>query len=203
MSLQAFITLSTRVIITWLVLSLLILFIGEYIISLLIPFIAYVTNLLSSNFDCVVSIVNTQESTIIQCAATLSKDIYIESIPTAPAGYKLTSHTNLIHALVPIVILYTALLSWPQVSIKEKLLLCMLGIIGVLVITVTVVPTLLIGNVEAQLISAAERQAGSSFAKPLVMKLVVFFETGGRWLYPIIFALLCKQISNIYFKTKN
>ena len=202
MNYRAFAFLSMRVILIWLLLSICLLMLGEPIIKTMLPLIDYITNSMTNNFACVLSIEKTIDSTIIQCLATLSKDIYIENIPIAPAGYKLTSYTNLVHSLVPIVILYTVLLSWPNVSFKEKIVLCALGIIGLLIITGTVVPILLIGNIEAQLLSVAEREADQYFATPLVMKLVIFFETGGRWLFPILIAIICRSLSKNIFNNK-
>ncbi len=194
MNLRTFIFLSARVFIIWLVLSIIIFITGKYIIGPLLPYISFITDIITDKFTCGLSIEKTSESTVIQCIATMSQDIYIENIPIAPAGYQLTSHTNLIHSLVPIVILFTILLAWPKIEIRHRIILCFFGTVGVLVIIGTVVPILLAGHIEHQLLSAAEKQSGHLMEAPLVMDLVIFFETGGRWIYPVIIAGLCMLI---------
>lgn len=203
MDYRAFIFLSARVLLIWLILSIVVFVLGKHIINPLLPYITYIINTISDTFTCSLSIEKTSESSVIQCLATISKDVYIENIPVAPKGYQLTSYTNLIHSLVPIVILFTVLLSWPRISIKERLFLCLIGVIGVLVIIGTVVPTLLAGHIEHQLLSAAQKQANKLFDAPLVMDLVIFFETGGRWIYPVIVAGMCLLISNITISGKS
>ena len=186
----------------WALVSIAMAILGKSIIEILLPLIQAFINLLTDKFECQLSIFSLSDSSKVQCAATLLKDIYIAEVPVAPRGYNLAYQTNLIHSLVPIVILFTILFSWPGSEHKEMILLFMLGVIAAMLITILVTAILLIGSIDAQLFEVAQRETIQHLDMPITMKLVIFLETGGRWLLPVIFALFCKSLSGGLFDKK-
>ncbi len=190
---------SLRLLLVWLMLSISILFLSEALIALLLPYLTWCVNLLSNHYTSLLTIVNDGVAAKVQIVATITQAVYISGIPVSPPGVKLTGSINLIHALVPVVILYVILLCWPVRHFKERLLMCILGIPAVLLIMALTVPTLLAGHIEATLLSAAERASGRDLDRPFIMDWVIFVETGGRWLLPLLAAILCILIIRALF----
>ncbi|MEM7304900.1 MAG: hypothetical protein AAF372_05190, partial [Pseudomonadota bacterium] len=87
------------------------------------------------------------------------------------------------------------LLAMPVKNTRERVILILLGIPSILIILGLIVPPLLAGHMASAFLQAAEARAGYMLDAPFVMQWVLFAETGGRWLFPIIAAFLCKMLS--------
>ena len=189
---------SSRLFIYWLAISLLLFFYGRPVLESLLPVLSASFDYLTDSYNGLLLLGESDEKTkklIVQANVTLIKDVYIQGIPVAPTGYRLASATDFIHNLVPAVIFYTLILSWPMKFLWSRIIALVLSMPLMLLILVATIPTLLAGHIEAQLFQAAQNVAKKQLEEPLIMDWVVFIETGGRWLIPLILALICIQLS--------
>ena len=184
----------------WIALSILFLFIGPNIIRILLPYFTFILNFISDNYISVLALKEFDGNMAVQASATTIRPIRFTQDLVLNTGYKVEPITNVIHNLVPLVIYFTVVLSWPAINIKERLILCLLGIPASLFMLGLFIPTILAGHIESQILIEAEEHARQVFNTPFIMKYVVFMESGGRWLIPLIMALLCRIITMGYFK---
>lgn len=176
----------------WVALSILFYFIGPYIIHFLLPFFSFILNFMSDNHVSVLSINTIDGNQAIQAVTTTIRTIQFTDNLILSPGFQVQPITNVIHNLVPLVIFYSVVLAWPGMILKERIILCLLGVPVSFIMLSILIPTILAGHIESQLLSSAEAQLGRMLETPFIMKLVVFMETGGRWLMPLIMLVLCK-----------
>lgn len=189
--------LAPRILFIWIIVSVFFLLTGELLIQALIPYFTWVLNQLSDQYVSTLQIATQDGSKMIQAITTITQEIYIENIPVSPPGVQFKVASNLVHALVPLVILYCILLSWPNIELRERLVLCLIGVPVSIIIITLVVPPLLGGHIEATLLTAAESMAQRKLPTPLIMQWVIFIESGGRWLFPILGAAFCKMVTKL------
>lgn len=192
---ESIFALTLRVLLIWMLVSVVILVLGEKLLALMLPYFSLLMNTWAENYSNVLAITNIDNARMIQVTATITQAVYISDIPVAPPGYQLTAATNMVHSYVPIVILYTALTAWSVNSNGERIYLLLLGIPAILIILGLMVPPLLLGHIESALLNAAQNVSQQSLEPPFIMQWVIFSETGGRWLFPIVGALLCKLVA--------
>ena len=120
-------------------------------------------------------------------------------IPIAPKGTRIEGSGTLLHAMVPIVILFTILISWPA-KIKKMLIQIVLGIPFAFVIIALTTPLLLLAHVENVFQTAAENYIKTELPTPFLMWWVMLMEGGGVWLLPIVAALLCIGASSVLMR---
>ncbi len=94
-----------------------------------------------------------------------------------------------LHTFVPIVIFLTIVLSFPMESLKQRGLLWLLAVPGVLLITALTASIQMLGVLEYGFIEAA---AQYNFIRDpsILLEWHKAMEGGGRWLLPILTALL-------------
>lgn len=189
---ESILMLTLRVLGIWLLLSLLMLVFGEALLALLLPYFTFLMNLWADSYSSVLTITSIDTARVIQVTSTITQAVYIDTIPVAPPGHQLYAATNVVHSYVPIVILFTALAAWQVRSKQERLYAFMFAVPVLLIILGLMVPPLLLGHIESTLLNAAQNVSERSLTPPYVMQWVIFSETGGRWLFPIVGALLCK-----------
>jgi len=108
-----------------------------------------------------------------------------------PATRLNTVWTELVHALVPAAILLAGLLAWPLGRPREIPWRAALGLPSVFVVFCLTTPLYLAGRVEMLIMqaAAAREMPAAPFHSPLVL-WAVFTEMGGRWLLPIVLAVI-------------
>jgi len=108
-----------------------------------------------------------------------------------PAEARLpASSTNLDHSLLPIVILLTALLGWPTRRWREFAFRAALALPCLLLILACTAPLLLAAKLQMQMLQVIAALGASSPPTALVTTML-FMESGGRWLLPIVCATVC------------
>jgi len=115
----------------------------------------------------------------------LTGDFVIPAEARLPA-----SSTNLDHSLLPIVILLTALLGWPARNAREFVLRASLALPGLVLTMACTAPLLLAGKLQMQLMQVIQALGASPPSTSLVTAML-FMESGGRWLLPIVCATMC------------
>ena len=183
--------LSTRLLLVWLIVSILFLYIGNGFVSTLFPFLDFFVELYSGSYSSILKIEMSSELPGIHMTSTITDAIYIEKIPVAPPGYKLASQIHVIHALVPVVIFLTIIFSWPARNLMQRLVYTVVSLFGLFLLLALTIPVLLVGHIEMNLMSAARNFSGQELGDPFIIKWMIFLETGGSWLVALLFAMLC------------
>ncbi|MEM8844039.1 MAG: hypothetical protein AAGB35_03260 [Pseudomonadota bacterium] len=185
-----------RVVIVWALLSIIFLIIGRYFIIAFLPYLTFLLDIFAYNYTNALTITNDGFSSLIQTKITTTAIIYVNAIAVAPPGIELVASTNLVHSLVPVVILYTILLSWPNVAPKELVYLLIVSIPIMLLILGVSVASILTSHIQAAFFEEAMRISDRFIDPPFVVNWAIFLESGGRWLLPIIGAIICKSVTN-------
>lgn len=175
---------SLRLLITWTVLSVLILVSGRRVVDFFLPFIAWVIKQIQSDYWPQLAIDDRQPD-LIQMIGEAR-----HAIPAlVAAGDQLTAGVHVLHALVPVVIFYSLLMAFPVKSMRHRALLLLLSLPFNWLLIATSVPFQLAGHIELLFQELAqqyqvEREPG------WLLDWMLFLEVGGRWLIPIVFALV-------------
>lgn len=178
--------LSFSVLLAWSLLSVAGAFLGRYAIEPLMPVISIVSDALASSYT---PIVVTHDNEIVMTAA-VDEPIYVHHNLTVHPGAKMTAKIDVLHVLVPQVLLFTVLFVWPVGSWRERLRLLAMGLPASLAIAGLTVPFLLAGKIDVMLIEDA-RRAGEDYGTHFLAGWMVVSESGGRWLLPLLIAALC------------
>lgn len=168
----------------WLALSLLGFFAGDKLIHSLLPFYEIVTDAASDSY---VSNIEVEDDKIIYYATAL-KAQPITPTRSLPAGSTIQSSITVLHALVPIVILFTVILTWPAQHLKHRLYLLATLIPALFFISAATVPIQLLGQLEIGFQNAALK-AGLTRDEPFVLTWMLLTEGGGRWFIPVLTGL--------------
>jgi len=171
---------SWRLILAWLILSIFVLLQGERLIRPVLPFASAVVETIQSDYRATLKISNDQPG-LIQMQATTRR--VIPSI--AGRGAKLTAGVHVSHALVPLVLLFSFLFSWPVEKHQERLILLILGIPLSFILIALTLPFQLAGSLE-NMFQGYAQQYDVNREKPLLLTWMLFLEVGGRWLLPIV-----------------
>jgi len=176
--------LAAKGLVIWLALSLAGFFAGDKLINTLLPFYETVTESASNGYIANIKIV--EDDVVFYATALTAQPITPER--SLPAGSTIQSSISVLHALVPIVILFTVILTWPANCLKQRLYLLAISIPALLFISATSVPIQLLGQLEIGFQNAAH-QAGLSRDEPFVLTWMLLTEGGGRWLLPALTGL--------------
>ena len=176
--------LAAKGLVIWLALSLIGFFDGDKLINTLLPFYETVTEAASNGYAANIQI---EEDDIKFYATTLTAQP-ITPVRSLPAGSTVQASIIVLHALVPIVILFTVILTWPASCLKQRLYFLAISIPALLFISATTVPIQLLGQLEIGFQNAALK-AGLSREEPFVLTWMLLTEGGGRWLLPVLTGL--------------
>ena len=176
--------LAAKGLVIWLALSLVGLFAGDKLINTLLPFYETVTEAASNGYAANIQI----EEDDIKFYATALTAKPITPDRSLPAGSTIQASISVLHALVPIVILFTVILTWPASCLKQRLYLLAISIPALLFISATSVPIQLLGQLEIGFQNAALK-AGLNREEPFVLTWMLLTEGGGRWLLPVLTGL--------------
>lgn len=187
-------TLAVRFLISWSLVTIFFYFSGEFIIRILLPYLAFICNLLSQNYHTELFLGDGSQGMVINIAATVTHDIYQYNVPIAPTGARITAAGGLVHAMIPLVVLFSILLSIPT-TFKRTLFQLAIGIpISIIILTCTT-PVLLTSHIESIFYSALQNVTHKDMPTPLIMQIVEFMEIGGLWLFSLLGAVICILIS--------
>lgn len=193
---QQLILLAVKGILVWLALSIAGFFAGDKLVTLLVPFYESVIESTSDGYLANIRIekVEHKESQIV-LAATALKAKPITNTRALPPGSTIESKITVLHALVPMVILFTVIFTWPASSLQERFLLCIVAIPALFLVSALTAPLQLLGQLEIGFQNAAMK-AGFIREQPMILKWMLLTEGGGRWLIPALAGVACGAITN-------
>jgi hypothetical protein len=163
---------------------------GRYVVDPLIPVLTVVTTAINTAYLPILEYRGSPGGDKLTMTAHVSQPIYVHSSLTLNPGSTMADSVDGLHVLVPIVILFAALFAWPVDSWRERTVLVALGVPAAIVISAVTVPFLLSGELDAMLIDYAAGAGLVRRAGPTVYWMV-FCESGGRWLIPLVAAIFC------------
>lgn len=183
---KAIILLAAKGLAIWLALSLAGFFVGDKLIHSLLPFYETVSETASKGYAANIDI--KEDDVVLYATALKAQPITPER--SLPAGTTIQSSITVLHALVPIVILSTIILTWPANNLTQRGYLIATLIPAVLIISALTVPIQLLGQLEIGFQNAAVK-VGLTREEPFVLTWMVLTEGGGRWLIPALTGLAC------------
>lgn len=161
---------------------------GEHLVQPLFPLYESVV-IATSDYDTVnleVAVVKSVNQ--IQLSASSSIPLAITPQIALPPNSTIASSAAVLHALVPIIILLTVILSWPVPYFRQRLYLIGASIPLILLVSAITVPSQLLGNLEIGFQEAAVK-FGHPREEPFVLTWMLVTEGGARWLIPALFGL--------------
>ncbi len=112
-------------------------------------------------------------------------------------GQVVTTGTNLFHVLVPPVIVLALVACWPLRGWRQHATAAVLAVPAAALSLLLTSPFLLAGKVEA-LLRAYAASAGLEREGSLVYQWMTMSEGGARWALPLLLALVCVAIANLF-----
>ena len=190
---RLFINISIRLVAAWLALSIVGIVFANQIVSPFLPLFATVVDKISPDYSSVMNIRAHDNANQIVLIANVIHPIRLSSEKYIPPGVALTAGSDVIHTIVPMVILYTILFAWPVKQFKQRLMLLLLGFPMLLLVLALTTPQLMAGRIAMQVFNLTLK-AGVVPKEPFVIKWMIFVESGGRWLLPLAAAMMCVML---------
>jgi hypothetical protein len=180
-----------RLLAAWALLSALGYFFGAELLAPLLPLFAFVAHVVQSDFVPALDVAGSGADATLRMAALVVRTIPLSAdLAIAPATRVDYTTTHVFHALVPAVLLLSALFAWPVADRREAWLRAALGLPALLASLLLTTPLFLAGRFQMAIVDAAVR-AGSQPQPGWLVDWVLFTEGGGRWLIPLAAALAC------------
>jgi len=196
MNRRELLSLTLKSLLVWLVLSGLVVFFGENLITELFPLLKAVMISMSPDLSPGLKLVKSAQSQLdysIELSVLALRPIYLNASHFIPPPTELKSSAHLLHSFVPLVIEGSILLVWPVQHWRQRLLLIGLGLSTAVLVIVATLPAQLLGKLEIAFQNLAESGINPR-PVPWFVDWMVFCELGGRWLLGIAAAWLCIQL---------
>ncbi|AEF99544.1 hypothetical protein [Methylomonas methanica] len=202
MSRPELLSITLKGLLAWLVLSGLVLFFGEGLITGVFPLLKAVMISMAPDLSPslhVVKSVQSQMDASIELSVLALRPIYLNADHFIPPTTELKSSAHLLHSFVPLVIEGSILLVWPVQHWRQRMLLLGLGLLAAALVILAILPAQLLGKLEISFQDIAEL---GSYPRsvPWFVDWMVFCELGGRWLLGIAAAWLCIQIHRAFLR---
>jgi hypothetical protein len=193
MSRRELFSLTLKGLLAWLVLSGLVLYLGEWLAKGLFPLLKAVMITLAPDLSPGLKLVKSAQSQLdysIELSAWVLRPIYLNASHFIPPQTILKSSAHLLHSFVPFVIEGAILLAWPVQHWRQRLVLIGLGLLPAVLVIMATLPAQLLGKLEISFQDIAESGINPRQV-PWFVDWMVFCEMGGRWLLAIATAWLC------------
>ena len=177
----------------WLALSGLGWYFSEALGQCLLPGFSYIVSQFYPELSPLLTLVPENHDFNIHLSALVLRPLHLGEQQWLSPGLELTAGTHLMHTLVPMVIELSILLVWPVNGWRGRISLLALGFVTSLLVLGMTAPFVLLGNLEIYLQELAG-QANVQRPESWLLTWMIFCEMGGRWVIPIVAALLCVQL---------
>jgi len=196
MSRRELFVLTLKGLLAWLVLSGLVVFFGDSLITGLFPLLKAVMISMAPDLSPGLKLVESAQSQLdasIELSAWVLRPVYLNASHFIPPQTVLKSSAHLLHSFVPMVIEGSILLIWPVQGWRQRLWLLGLGLLAAVLVIMATLPAQLLGKLEISFQDIAESGINPRQV-PWFVDWMVFCELGGRWLLGIVAAWLCIQL---------
>jgi hypothetical protein len=183
--------LPVRLVIVWTVLCALAIGFGRQALVPALPLFDRVIDVVQDDFVASVEIAQDQGAWVLKMQPLLVRPVGLNAELAMPAGTRLRWFvTHVDHTLVPPLLFLMALLAWPAGRWRELAARLLVAVPVLLLLLALTAPILLAGQVQMVAADLAVL-AGGPRREPLLVTLMVFMESGGRWLLPLAGGVLC------------
>lgn len=192
-----YLRLAGKAFLFWLAFSLAGFFLGDRLIGAMTPFYEWMVEQVNGDYHAKIYLNEDTEKKVV-LAATALKNIPIVPERNFAAGKTIEANITVLHALVPIVILFTTLCVFPVDNLKQRALLLLTGVPALFLVSALTAPLQLLGNLEIGFMNAVQK-FGYSKEPPWVIDWMLLTEGGGRWLIPLLVGVICGAIARQFF----
>jgi len=191
------IELTLRILLAWLAAALVGICFGQAILTALEPLFRAIILFVQKDFSPVLDIVTQHGAPVLRLSPLTVRPYQLTSSLHLRAGFMLDSvSTSVDHAILPLVILLMGLFVWPvHNGIREIGLRIVSGLAGAVLVSGVTTPLFLVARVQMNTMMYAMR-VGANPAHPVLIDWMIFTESGGRWLIPIVVAVICIALSH-------
>ena len=188
--------LCLRTLLVWALVCLAMLALQRPLMASLLPYVDVIVRLLQSDFVASLRVVEVQGQCLIQLTPLLMRAVPLTNeLALKPFVELEPFFVSVNHALVPLVLLIAAVGSWPVASYGEALVRMLLSVAALPLVLALTTPVLLVGRMQMAVVELA-LEHGATFHEPALVGLLIFMESGGRWLLPLALAVACVVASN-------
>lgn len=183
--------LSVRLLVVWSVLCALAIGFGRQAAALALPLFDRVIDGVQGEFTASAEIAQDQGAWVLRIQPLLVRPVSLNAGLAMPGGTRLRWFvTHVDHTLVPPLLFLMVLLAWPAGRWRELALRLVVAAPLLLLIVALTAPILLVGQVQ-MVVADLAGLAGDARREPPLVTLMVFMESGGRWLLPLAGGVLC------------
>lgn len=162
---------------------------GDALLRLATPLLTAAVHVIAPELTSQVRLIDAGATPELLLDATVARPVVLDAAHIVPTGQPLPARANGVHALVPLVILCSALVALPLRGWREWRMLALLAIpLGGIVLVATT-PFQLVGLIELAIHEHA-LALGIARSEPWSLRWMLFLEGGGRWALPIAVALV-------------
>lgn len=183
--------LSARVVVVWVVLSALVIGFGRQGLAGALPMLDRVVNLVQEDFVATVEIVQDAGEWVLRIQPVLVRPVRLNAELSLPPGTRLRRFvTHVDHTLVPPLLFLLVLFAWPASRWRELAVRLLLAVPVLVLVLALTAPILLVGQVQ-MVLTDLKVMAGDPFRQPALVRMMVFMESGGRWLLALAGGVVC------------
>lgn len=184
-----------RVALAWSLLTVAGMFGAAALIKLLVPFLTLINEILAGDYTPLLDLRTVDDEVQLTLTAYFNLPVYVHSGLTLQPGAKITAETGVLHCLVPLTLLFTALSAWPAPTPSARVRYLGGGMLMAFPVLALTIPIVLAGKVEMLLVGHAA-QAGEVYPHTFLLDWMLFNESGGIWLIPLVGAVLCAVLTD-------
>lgn len=182
---------SVRLLLVWCVLCALAIGLGRQALTLALPLYDGVIEVIQDDFVATVQMTHTPDGWVLRMQPFLVRPLRLNADLSMPAGTRLRWFvTHVDHTLVPPVLLLMVTLALPAARWRELAVRLLLALPVLILVLALTAPVLLAGQVAIMAADLA-RLAGAPQRQTPLVALMIFMESGGRWLLPLAGGVLC------------
>jgi hypothetical protein len=163
--------------------------VGRPLVQASLPLLQAVTDFVWPQYIGRVALADAPGGAMLQLTVTTGREIPLGRDLYVPAGQRIDpASSSLAHVLVPVVILAAALVAWPLAG-RRDLFVRLLAVVPLaLVVLALTAPFSLVGLLEIGVAELRGRVMAGGARETWPIAYLIFLESGGRWLLPIVLA---------------
>lgn len=181
-----------RLLLAWAALAVVGQFYSREIATALLPVVAGGVELLADDYRPHLFIADHDGDLQIRMSALIDRPVAIAPGLAVPAGKELPVGTNVVHSLVPLVILFSVLATHSAAGWRERVAQSLAGAVAAVAVVLLTVPFVLAGHVEIFFQELAQHWRADRPA-PWFLDWMLAMESGGRWLVGLVGALIAAR----------
>lgn len=164
---------------------------GRALVETALPILDFIAQAAWPNYVGRFEVVDDAKGSELRFRSTALTNIRVARDAYVPVGARIDpASTSLLHVLVPVVIALAALWAWPVAGGRDRIVRIAATVPLALAALAATAPLSLVALVEIGVRNSL-LQSGIAAAESWPIGYLVFLETGGRWLIPIVLAALC------------